>query len=64
MPILIVPSRLAPDTDEVTGQVIQPWKEVSKKDCIAGNRIRKIKETRSKVPAGASAAAFPEVSFT
>ena len=43
MSILIVLSRLAPDIDEVTGQVIQPWKEVSKKDYIAGNWIRKIK---------------------
>ncbi|KIM41304.1 hypothetical protein M413DRAFT_445336 [Hebeloma cylindrosporum] len=33
----------APDTEEVTGQVIEPWKEVSKKDWIAGSWIKKIK---------------------
>jgi len=43
MSILILLSRLAPDIDEVSGQVIQPWKEVSKKDYNAGNWIRKIK---------------------
>jgi len=43
MPILILLSRLAPDTDEVKGQVIQPWKEASKKDHIAGSWIKKLK---------------------
>jgi len=43
MPILILLSRRAPDTDEVKGQVIQPWKEASKKDHIAGSWIKKLK---------------------
>jgi len=38
VPVLILLSRLAPDTDEVKGQVILPWKEVSKK---AGSWIEK-----------------------
>jgi len=40
MSVLILLSRLAPDTDEVKGQVIQPLKKVSKK---AGSWIKKHK---------------------
>jgi hypothetical protein len=41
--MLILPSRNGPKTNEVNGQIIQPWKEVVKKDWTAGSWIKRLK---------------------